>query len=156
MDAGTMWVLCGYYVGTMGALCQGSENYGRQVKTWLRVLCGSTENLQHSLSPAPSFGWVATRPVLIATTNPQIQICQNQCNRCLLPAEESVRKFKFANLYFVQSLHHIWRELVFGLHKLKLAPWGRLSLKYCLPTLEHGGRWEPAEKTEKQRCMWHC
>ena len=67
-----------------------------------------------------------------------------------LQAEESVRKFKFANLdfesYFVQILHQIWRELVFGLHKLKLAPWGRLSLKYCLPTLGHGGLWEPAQK----------
>ena len=46
---------------------------------------------------------------------------------------------QLASSFTVQSLHQIWRELVFRLHKLKLTPWGRLSLKYCLPTLGHCG-----------------
>ena len=127
------------------------------MKTWRWVLCGSSENLQHSLSPAPSFGWVGARPVLISHTLKSRFAKINPLTIFKLKKALMMRvKVQFCNfsqvltcfqLYFVQTLHQIWLELVFRLHKLKLAPWGRLSLNYCPPYLGLG--WEAASRLTK-------
>ena len=104
--------------------------------------------------PLPQALALAGRQTGSHLTNSQIQICQNQSLNNLQAGESASVQVQICKLtqvpasfqlHFVQTLHQIWLELVFGLHKLKLAPWGRLSLNYC-PPLTLGLGWEAANR----------